>query len=199
MVLCSDLIGHRSLTQLVLYVADLRETAAIEALVDVANEKQLTILHLDACMLRRVASPALTRLLGGCSLTSLYISYCVVHDDNLEITPAFSNAVRSSRLHRLTLRQVRLFDFLANGLDLVAAVTRHPTLQHINLSCNDPELQHRSAVGAALGALVAANSPSLTSLKIWSSRLGDAGMRPLSWMRCRVTPSFCALIVRVTT
>jgi hypothetical protein len=68
--------------------------------------------------------------------------------------PAFCTAMRASRLVRLKLGGVCLWDSLADGLACVAACTGHPTLRTLDFQHNG--LEHapgRAAIEAALDAL----------------------------------------------
>ena len=57
-------------------------------------------------------------------------------------------------------------------------MTGHPTLTSLSISYNRTRAGQDTA-GAALGRLIAANSPALKELKCDSSNLRDAGLRPL--------------------
>jgi hypothetical protein len=62
----------------------------------------------------------------------------------------------------------------------MTALTAHPTLEELHLDNNMSIFDdHAAAVGAALGALVAANAPALQMLNVSYSSLGDAGLAPL--------------------
>jgi hypothetical protein len=84
----------------------------------------------------------------------------------------------NSTLTSLTLSAVRLWDCAAAAVALLAALTSHPSLCALHLHNNDVG-EHQAAAGAALGALVAANAPTLQTLSVSWSSLGDAGLRPL--------------------
>ena len=60
---------------------------------------------------------------------------------------------------------------------MLRALTRHPTLKNLDLRFNGPV--DAGAAGVALGALVAADAPSLTGLRIGSSDFGDFGLEPI--------------------
>jgi hypothetical protein len=63
----------------------------------------------------------------------------------------------------------------------MCALTGHPRLQQLDLSWNWPPhggVQAAEA-GAALAALLLVNAPTLQTLDIQGSRLGDAGMGPV--------------------
>jgi len=172
---------HASLTRLDLWRAQLDSQPALNAVVDLAIS-QLQRLELWNCNLTPASLPALTRLLergsgSACgSLTELVIynnGNPLLEGDGV---PAFCAALRASRLVKLELAQMRLFDSLEDGLAVVAACTGHPTLRDLNLSWNPVNAVAAPAVGAALAALVAANSE-LQTLNVCN--LGDDAARPL--------------------
>jgi hypothetical protein len=171
---------HATLTRLDLYHVQLDSQPALNAVVDL-EISQLQRLQLRYCRLSPASLPALMRLLesgsgsAGGSLTELVIYNN--YDPLLEGAgvPAFCAALRSSRLVKLGLAQMSLFDSLEDGLAAVTACTGHPTLRELILSWN---LVTSPAVGAALAALVAANSE-LQTLNVSYCRLGDDAARPL--------------------
>jgi hypothetical protein len=174
---------HASLTCLDLQYVQLDSQPALNAVVDLAIS-QLQCLQLSGCNLSPASLPALTRLLErgsgseGGSLTELDIYNN--HNPLLEGAgvPAFCAALRASRLDKLELAQMRLFDSLQDGLAVVAACTGHLTLRELDLNFNHVNAVAAPAVGAALAALVAANS-ALLSLHVYDCNLGDDAARPL--------------------
>ena len=62
---------------------------------------------------------------------------------------------------------------------MMRALTGHPHLRELDLSDNSPWEAEQSIAGAALGALVAADSPALQVLIVRYAELGDAGLAPL--------------------
>ena len=75
------------------------------------------------------------------------------------------------------LSGIDFWDDDAAAAAVMRALTGHPRIQHLDLSYNDPAEEIEA--GVALGALVAANTPALTSLNVWAAELGDAGLGPL--------------------
>jgi hypothetical protein len=87
-----------------------------------------------------------------------------------------------STLTLLTMRGVGLWrtaDSAAAAAVVLAALTAHPSLRELHVSANAcaPALAH--VAGAALGALGAANAPSLSALVMHYCALLDAGLAPL--------------------
>ena len=142
----------------------------VEALVHFALNKPLTALSLTGREIPPAAMPSLTRLINGHSLTALDF-------DELLPSIAFCSAVAAAPLVRLYYEHAGLFDTLTTGLSLLGAVTRHPTLRYLSLSENFVPVAGRVAVGAALGLLVATDSP-LVTLNISLCNLGYDGSLP---------------------
>ena len=147
----------------------------IEKLTDFALNKHLTALSFFDNELTPAAMPSLTRLLSGKNLTTLHVY------NNKEVlvpSPAFCAAVAAAPLVCLHYTFVELFDDLSAGLSLVQAVIGHPTLCHLSLQENSVAPAGHREIGAALGLLVAANSPLIT-LCLSGCKLGDDGLLPL--------------------
>jgi len=106
----------------------------------------------------------LTRVLLCASLTDLRI-----HNGNEPLlvgaaVPGFCTALRASRLVRLRLTGVCLWESLADGLAVIAACSGHPTLRTLEFQRN--RLEHapgRAAIEAALDALQA----SIPGVRLW--------------------------------
>jgi hypothetical protein len=153
--------------------------AQLQAIVDVALQRQMTLVQLFRCSLGTEHLPQLTRLLASSALRSLE----VYNDDQPLIIGdgvlAFCAALRASNLWRLALCEVRLFASLPDGLAVLDALTGHRNIEGLGLLCNQaPSPEAKLAVGQALGRLVAADS-ALTSLNLSWCSLGDAGVGPL--------------------
>ena len=162
---------HVSLKELALLMR--LDAGNVEELVDFALT-QLTALNLIHSELTRAAMPSLARLVSGGSLTTLEVWN---GGDGLPPSHAFCAAVAAAPLVRLSYVEAGLFDDLNAGLSLLGAVTRHPTLRSLSLYGNFVAPAKRRAVGAALGLLVAADSP-LVTLKITRCELGNDGLLP---------------------
>ena len=160
-----------SLSELQLY----RDLGAgeVESLLDFALNKSLTALNLPAAV-TPAAMLSLTRLVSGGSLTTLDVWNV---GETLAPSPAFCAAVAAAPLVHLSYADAGLFDTLTAGLSLLAAVTGHPTLHYISLGGNSVAPAGCAAVGAALGLLVAADSP-LIALAITHCDLGNDGLLP---------------------
>lgn len=85
----------------------------------------------------------------------------------------------NSTLTSLTLSRAGVFSNAVVAVELLGSLTAHPSLRSLNLTQNRMVEADRAAVGAALGALVAANAPALTVLEVFVCNLHDEGLRPL--------------------
>ena len=163
-----------SLSEMQLY-GDL-DAPDIEALLNFALNKPLTALGLIENGLTQAAMPSLTRLVSAKCLTTLDLSHHA-GIPALEPSPVFCDAVAAAPLVSLYYVEAGLFDNLTAGLSLLTAVTRHPTLRFLAFYGNTVAPAGRTAVGAALGQLVAADSP-LIALDITRCDLGNDGLLP---------------------
>lgn len=95
-----------------------------------------------------------------------------------ESEPILSAALRANAtLMQLILSSVCLWNREAF---LVDALVGHPTLETIELSDTvGDSAEARTLAGAALGRLVAANTPALNDLDVSACALGDDGLRPV--------------------
>jgi hypothetical protein len=172
-----EVVAHASLTRVELLHVPLHVRAALDAVVDMAG--RLTTLVLENCDASPAVVPAMARLLGSRVLTGLYIC----ETDLLLDAPSaalLGDALRAnSTLTSLGLSGVDLWSDAGAAAALLRAVTGHVSIARLDLSQNEAAEADEAAVGAALGALVAANAPALTQLGVWESLLGDAALRPL--------------------
>jgi hypothetical protein len=162
--------------------------AAVDALLDAALARRVTSLKLSFCDGITPANvPALARLIEGGALTELCFDPNGVQlFDDVAGAELFAHALRQcSTLTSLSLVDARLWHDLDVARALLAALTTHPRLRTLALYCNrcDDDMgfdaAHQAAVGALLGALVAADAPALHTLNVSRSAFGDAVMGPL--------------------
>jgi hypothetical protein len=181
--------SHPSLEELVLDHAYLGFPEVLDAVVDAALKLKLRTVELRTCELPQNAAhaePSLARLLSGGALTTLRCNY----DPGFTMPASaamLADAFRTSAtLTTLELKGSCVFhsygwhDPADAGAALLGSLTGHATLRELDirysvLQPNDTAV----AACAALGALVAANAPALTSLNVSWCVLRDAGMRPL--------------------
>jgi hypothetical protein len=180
--LAADVAAHASLTSVVLYGASLDDPAALDAVVDAALARRLSSVRLTDCSLSPASAPVLARLLGGDTLAELHIDNGFEQLLDAPAAALLANALRANTsLTTLSLDSIQLWQDATAAAEVMAALTAHPRLRLLDLSWNSPDgagLQAAEA-GAALGALLLANAPTLQTLDIRGSQLRDAGMRPV--------------------
>jgi hypothetical protein len=177
--LAADVAAHASLRGLSLLYASLGTAAALDAVVDAALARRMDSVTLDRCFLSPASTPALARLLGGGALTTLECSY---RDLSLDAPAAavLAAALRAnSTLTSLTLNGAGVFRDAAAATTLLGALTGHASVQTLRLRGNRVTDADQAAVGASIGALVAANAPALTQLDVSMCALRDDGLRAL--------------------
>ena len=187
--------GHSWLSSLQLDPFPLNEPARVGALADAALACGLHKLRLCACSLSAASVPALARLLGGTALRELYIDQMnrdeegggfAAGEPRLFDAPGaalFAAALRANRtLESLTVNYAGMWrdaDSAAATAVILGALTGHPSLRELDLSVNVCAPSAAHIVGAALGALVAANAPALHKLRFFMCEIPDDGLTPL--------------------
>jgi hypothetical protein len=179
--LAADVASHAWL-QVLRLVGALPTPAALDAVVDAALTRRLTVLQFVHNSLYPAAAPALARLLGGGAVADLCVSGVGGGAALLDAPAAvlLANALRANAaLTSLRLCFLRFWEDVAAAATLLGALRAHPSLRTVSLSCNTLRDADCAAAGAALGALLAANAPALTELDVGFCELQDAGMAPL--------------------
>jgi hypothetical protein len=170
------LAQHESARELRFTAASLGGVREIGAVVDAALATRATHVTFFDCLLTPASGPALARLLAGAPLQMLF-----VWNQGLQLLDDAAAALWDAALRdnaTLTfvhLASVDLWHVPAAGALLVAALAAHPQLEKLELASN-PARNHQAAAGAALGALLAADSPALHTLDVERCGLGDAGL-----------------------
>ena len=185
--LVADMVTHRSLRTLVLKAFNLWRCWApeLDLLLHAACTLNLTAFHCNHCCPTPANAPALARLLRSSTLTSLKLDGSQADGQpvsmlNASAAALLANALRAScTLRILQLNAVRLLVDAESAAVLFSAVTSHVSLNSLSFMYNpvDPAAAH--TIGAALGALVAADAPALAILFLKGCALGDAGLGPL--------------------
>jgi hypothetical protein len=177
-----DAAAHAWLTGVQLFRARLNLPAALDAVVDVALQLQLTYLDFFECGLTPASVPALVRLLDGSTLRTLAVEGEPAPLLDGPAALLLGNALcANTTLTSATFKFIGLFYDVGTAAALLGALTGHPRLRTLNVSYNAYGLAAPvvATAGAALAALVAANAPALQELHMRSSRLGDAGLASL--------------------
>jgi hypothetical protein len=177
--LAEDLASHTSLVDVFLAGAPLGTPAALDAIVDQVLANHYCSLFLALCRLSPTAAPALARLLGGDALRSL----CIINRDvpllDAAAAAVLGEALRAScTLGSLLLGNTALWHDPAVALILLGAITAHRSLRTVGL-INNPIGDAQDAAGAALGALVVADAPSLEILDLCNCGFQEASLGPL--------------------
>jgi hypothetical protein len=169
-----------------MYNIDLSAAAAIDAVVDAALAHQVSVFCLDVCRLSGAAAPALARLLGGGAVTELLLGGSFESEEQLWADEAgaalLCDALRANTsLRDLGMCYFEAWTIPAAGAALLAALTGHPSLRWLDMTCNI--IDSAQQLAAALGALVAADT--LTHLDLTDCGLGDVALGPLfDALRC---------------
>jgi hypothetical protein len=161
----TDMAAHPSLKGLTLYETRLDTAAAMGAMADAALACQLQTVHFYNVDMSAASVPALARMLGSTVLTELICEYMDTLD--MPLAAVLTAALRGNRtLTSLTLDDAGdggLFVDVAAAAELLGALHGHPSLHTLRVVNNRMAAANRAAVGAMLGALVAANAPALTA------------------------------------
>jgi hypothetical protein len=178
LALASDLAAHTWLEAVHVYGAPLGTLAALDAVVDAALSLRLPSLTLFDCHITPASAPALARLIGGGALTELDV---LNGGQQLLDPPAatlIADALRAnSTLTSLKLRACEFWEDAAAAALVLGALTAHRSLSTLDLNINLIQAgdQQAPALGASLGALVAANAPELHDLHVSGMASEEAG------------------------
>jgi hypothetical protein len=179
--LASDIAAHDSLSSLKLWcAAAFVMPAVLDAVVDAVLLRRVRSLELVACSLSPTSAPALGRLLRRSALTELRI-----YNDEMQLLDApaaalLADALRAnSTLTTLALEGVGFWRDAAAATLLLGALTGHPSLHELNVCYNVVGAPAAVVAGAALSAVITANTPALHELHVRHCMLGDAGLGPL--------------------
>jgi hypothetical protein len=175
--LASAVASHTSLTGVRWVDAPLDTAAALDAVVDAALARNMYLLGLFRCTLSSaVAAPALARLVRGGALATLRISNVAAPFD-APGAALLGDALReSSAITSIDLSGV-IWHQVDAVITLLHAVTGHSSVRELIVDDGRSIGHAAAALGAALGALVAADAPALRMLAL--GRLRNAALRPL--------------------
>jgi hypothetical protein len=183
LALAADLAVHTCLTEVRLQHAPLRTLAVLDAVVEAALTLRLASLLLFDCHVTPASAPALARLISGGALTELYVDNGELQLLDQPAAALIADALRAnSTLTSLKLPSCNFWQDAAGAALVLSALTAHRSLRTVNLNWETIETidgDQAPALGAALGALVAADAPALQELDVSVSGLGDAGLGAL--------------------
>ena len=178
LALAAAVASHESLTRLEVERVDF--APGLNALVDAAAERRVSSLFIhDICRCDAETVRAITRLLQRGSLTTLRLDCAGFPRAPEASVVELCAALRACH----TLTHLRLLIDPLVGADrhtlteLMDAAAALPVLSDLNLLGS--EMQDVVAFGHAVGALLAANPPSLHTLSVSFCHLGDEGLGPL--------------------
>ena len=175
--LATALQGRLSLDTLDLRGLPLQIPAALDAVCAAQAALKVPNLMLTDCHLGPAAVPALVRLIRGDKCTGLTIKNGGVQLLDEAAGMQLASAFATNGMQHVILDNVDLWNDLNAAVAVLQALTRHPTLHWLELIRNVPA--NAAAAGVALGALLAANSSTVTTVNIGGSFLGDAGFAPI--------------------
>jgi hypothetical protein len=177
--LAADLAAHPSLVGVCVFNAPLDTPAALDAVVAAALANRFSALTLVDCRLSPASAPALARLLGSDALRFLFILNGNAPLLDAAAAAVLADALRAScTLDSLALMSTALWHDPAVALTLLGAATAHRSLHKVCLY-NNPVGDAQAAAGAALGALVTADAPTLQVLDLRVCGLQEAALGPL--------------------
>jgi hypothetical protein len=174
--LAADMAGHASLSAFEFCNIQL-STDELDVVVDAVLHSRVQSCTLWDCGTDEESAPALARLAGSATLRTLSLDNA--HELDAAGAALLGNALRAnSTLTSLTLT------FMDGGCPaaavLVTALTGHVSVLKLGLlyfySVANADL---TVVGAALGALVAADAPALVELNMENNMLSEDGWGPL--------------------
>jgi hypothetical protein len=154
--------------------------AELDAFIDAALAQRFSQLGMQRCNLSPASAPALARLLGSTTLTHLTLINNAEQLWDAPAAMALADALRANTTLRwLMLGHLNFWEDADGSAAVLTSLTGHPSVQKLYVVNNEVQAAAAPAAGAALGALVAANAPALSTLNVSFCFLGDAGLAPL--------------------
>jgi hypothetical protein len=166
-----------------LHGVQLSTPGVLDAVVDGALVTRLVRVQFFDSALSPASAPSLARLLrGGGALLSFVVDDYEPGVQLLDARAAalLSDALRTNtQLRSLSLIAVRLWDDCDAAMTLLSSLVGHPSLRELYIDYNPIRTEHAAHAGAALSALVAADTPALLKLDVSKCYMGEAGLRRL--------------------
>ena len=169
----ADATLQPTLAELSIEEADLRPSAALDALIDGLLRRPLQTLHFVKCT--PLAAETMARLLSDGTFTTFGWkgngSDPLVDDAGAALV---ADALRANRtLTSLSFDRARLCDKLSSATAVLGALVGHSSLRSLRLSQEGVECREdAAALGAALAAIVDADAPALEALELSDNGFG---------------------------
>ena len=181
LALAAALAAHPWTDALTIYGSTNPDPAALNALLDAATVRRLSELAIHDSDLHAENVPSLSRVLLCGTLTKLEFAPEVFPLDETCVAQLWAALLASRKLKHLcfwspdwTAATHHVFAGLFSAAAALPALTELLVYSYCAVS-----EQHKATAGQALGALLAANSPSLRRLDVEWCHLGDEGVAPL--------------------
>jgi hypothetical protein len=169
-----------ALSELCVVGADTAQPAVMGALVDAALSRRLRELRMDCCTPPSAAPFARLLAEGSLAVLEFYPSGGSPPLFDAAGAALVADALLvNTKLTTLTLCCAHVCEDIRAAELLLAALAGHLSMREIQIIGEHVAAEDRNAVGAALGALIAADAPALHILNWSSSNLGDAGLAPI--------------------
>ena len=176
----ADATLQPALSELRLVGADTAQPAVMGALADAARARRLRELRLDCCTPPSAAPFARLLAEGSLAVLEFYPSGGSPSLFDAAGAALVADALRvNTTLTTLKLCCAHLCEDIRAAELLLAALVGHLSMRELQIIGEHIAAEDRNAVGAALGALIAADAPALHILNWSSSDLGDAGLAPI--------------------
>jgi hypothetical protein len=178
----ADASLHPALSGLRVRKADTAQPAVMGALVDAMLARRLHELTFDLCT--PPAAAPLARLLAEGSLAVLdfgdwhWSARMPLFDAAGAALVAYALRVNTT-LTKLKLDRAYLCRDINGAGTFLGALVGHSSLRELRIFEENTNAEDCNAFGAALGALVAADTPALQVLECFRCSLGDAGLAPI--------------------
>ena len=177
------LSAHSSMDKLAVYGLQRPDPEALNALLSAALVRRITSLKLQRSHVSVQNLPLLAQLMHCDSLTTLMLREVTwAAGEQAPFSTQLATILRQSvSLTNVTLSPAELWaPAIAVGRsDVLDAVMTLPALRSLNLSLSHFLGARRAIAGQAVGALLAANLPSLQTLHVRGCNLDDGGLAPL--------------------
>ena len=178
--LAADVDVHASLTRVTLACCTLDVVPESLQLADALTARGVSAIDFQFCEFgNEPCSDALARLLRGGGLRALTLRGRVWLGDVADVEVLCAALRANASLALLELAETGMWRHPPAAAALYAALTAHPSLRTLRLLEEHAAPTQAEVVSAALGALVAANSPTLTSLCISHAARDDVSLGAL--------------------